>query len=142
MVGRGSGRAARISCVEVFGRNWLHPCLHKLQLLLTFYCVRSGFNSDTKHWQAVRSVRRSCSLKIPFLFSAMKQMFVRVSVVLGKRFEHNLAEEGGCMLHCDSLVFAAGASIHPEQPIPSRQFFNSLTWAATVNRSCTFSQCF
>ena len=108
MVGRGSGRAARISCVEVFGRNWLHPCLHKLQLLLTFYCARSGFNSDTKHWQAVRSVRRSCSLKIPFLFSAMKQMFVRVSVVLGKRFEHNLAEEGGCMLHCDSLVFAAG----------------------------------
>ena len=48
----------------------------------------------------------------------MRQMFVRVSVVLGKRFEHNLAEEGGCMLHCDSLVFAAGASIHPADQVP------------------------
>ena len=34
VVGIGSGRAAGVSCTEVFGGNWLHPCLHKLQLLL------------------------------------------------------------------------------------------------------------
>jgi hypothetical protein len=41
---------------------------------------------------------------------------------------------------CHSPCFIQ--SVFPEHPIPSRQFFNSLTWAATVNRSCTFSQCF
>ena len=40
----------------------------------------------------------------------MKQMFVRASVVLGKRFEHNLAAEGGCVLYCGSLMPAAAAS--------------------------------
>ena len=40
----------------------------------------------------------------------MKQMFVRASVVLRKRFEHNLAAEGGCVLHCGSLMPAAAAS--------------------------------
>ena len=43
----------------------------------------------------------------------MKQMFVQASVVLGKRFEHNLAVEGGCVLHFDSLMPAAAALIHP-----------------------------
>jgi hypothetical protein len=65
---------------------------------------------------AVEACLENSPLK--FLFSAIRQMFVRVSVVLGKRFEHNLAEEGGCMLHCDSLVFAAGASIHPADQVP------------------------
>ena len=58
VVGIGSGRAAGVSCTEVFGGNWLHPCLHKLQLLLnhcTFYCVRSGFNPDTKAVEALTS---------------------------------------------------------------------------------------
>ena len=40
-------------------------------------------------------------------------MSVRVSVVHGKRYEHILEEEGGYMLHCDPLVFAAGVSNHP-----------------------------
>ena len=48
----------------------------------------------------------------------MKQMFVQASVVLGKRFEHNLAAEGGCVLHCDSLMPAAAALIHPSDHVP------------------------
>ena len=53
-----------------------------------------------------------------FLFSAMKQMFVRASVVLGKRFEHNLATEEDCVLHCGSLMPAAAALIHPSDHVP------------------------
>ena len=45
---------------------------------------------------AVEACLENSPLK--FLFSAIRQMFVRVSIVLGKRFEHNLAEEGDCML--------------------------------------------
>ena len=68
----------------------------------------------------MRSVRRSCSLKIPVKISvsAMKQMFVRASVVLGKPFEHNLAAKGGCVLHCGSLMPAAAALIHPSDHVP------------------------
>ena len=44
----------------------------------------------------------------------MKQMFVRASVVLGKRFEHNLAAEG----HCGSLMPAAAALIRPSDHVP------------------------
>ena len=39
----------------------------------------------------------------------MKQMFVRASVVLGKRYEHNLATERDHVLHCGSLMPAAVA---------------------------------
>ena len=42
----------------------------------------------------------------------MKQMFVRASVVLGKRYEHNLATEGDHVLHCGSLMPAAVALTH------------------------------
>ena len=34
----------------------------------------------------------------------MKQMFVRASVVLERRLEHNLAAEGGYVLHYGSLL--------------------------------------
>ena len=48
----------------------------------------------------------------------MKQMFVRASVVLEKRFEHNLAAEGDCVLHCCSFMPAAAALIHPSDHVP------------------------
>ena len=54
MVGIGSEEAAGVICTEVFGGN----CFAKLQLLLnhcTFYCVRSGFNPDTKAVEALTS---------------------------------------------------------------------------------------
>ena len=38
-------------------------------------------------------------------------------VVLGKRFEHNLATEGDCVLHCGSLMPAAAALMHPSDPV-------------------------
>ena len=51
LVSRGSGRAASVSRVEIFGSSWLLSCFHKPQLLLyhcSFYCVRKGFHTNTK----------------------------------------------------------------------------------------------
>ena len=48
----------------------------------------------------------------------MKQMFVRASVVLGKRYEHNLATEGDHVLHCGSLMPAAVALTHLSEHVP------------------------
>ena len=37
--------------------------------------------------------------------------------MLGKRFEHNLATEGGCVLRCGSLMPAVAALIHPSDQV-------------------------
>ena len=48
----------------------------------------------------------------------MKQMFVRASVVLERRLEHNLTAEGGYVLHYGSLLLAAAALIHQSDHVP------------------------
>ena len=67
----------------------------------------------------MRSVRRSCSLKIPVKISvpAMKQMFVQHQLCLGN-VPNNLATEEDCVLHCGSLMPAAAALIHLSDHVP------------------------
>ena len=48
----------------------------------------------------------------------MKLMFVQASVVLGKRFEHNLATEGDCAHHCGSLMPVPVGLDHPSDHVP------------------------
>ena len=68
----------------------------------------------------MRSVRRSCSLKIPIKISVLcNEADVCSSISCDwKRFEHNLATEEDCVLHCGSLMPAAAALIHPSDHVP------------------------
>ena len=96
MIERGFGRAA--SCPLCGGHSVGTGCtlvcincsccsITASSTLLPFASIRT--RRLLRHWQAVRSICRFCSLKIPVEFqsSAMKQMCVQVSAAHGRRFD-------------------------------------------------------